>query len=103
RVGTPLRARASLSGASGVLIPRAALVPDGDEMIVFLVRDGTAVRAPVTIALSGRDQVAIAGGCAPRDHIVGSGQSQLTPGAPVREVTASPKPAQPSGGDGADR
>jgi membrane fusion protein, multidrug efflux system len=105
RAGTPLRAHAALSGASGVLVPRAALVPDGDEMIVFVVRDGTAVRSPVTIAMAGREQVTLAsgGGCSPGDHVVVSGQSQLTSGATVRELTPDARHVQPSGGDGADR
>jgi RND family efflux transporter MFP subunit len=103
RPGTPLRARAVLPGASGVLIPRAALVPEGDEMIVFVVRDGTAARTPVTIAQRGSDKVLIAAGCTAGDRVVVSGQSQLTPGAVVREVSAEPKPAKPNGGAGADR
>jgi len=73
RAGTPLRARAAFAGASGVLIPRAALVPDGDEMIVFVVRDGTAVRKTVTISQRGDEQVVLSGGCAPGDRVVVSG------------------------------
>ncbi len=99
----PLRAKATLPGATGVLIPRAALVPDGEEMIVYVVRDGTAARTPVKIAQRGSDQVLLASGCAPGDHIVVSGQGQLTGGETVREVTTESKPAQPNGGAGADR
>jgi HlyD family secretion protein len=106
RPGTPLRARAALAGAQGVIIPRAALVPEADQMIVFVVRDGTAKRTPVTIAQRGGDQVTLATGCAAGDHVVVSGQSQLTPGATVREVTAEQlnptTPAQQDGGPSAD-
>jgi RND family efflux transporter MFP subunit len=103
RPGTHLRAHASLRGERGVLVPRAALVPDGDEMIVFIVKDGTAVRSPVHVTLSGREHVVVTSGCAPGDHVVVNGQSQLTPGATVREVAAGAKPEPRSGGDGADR
>jgi RND family efflux transporter MFP subunit len=96
RSGTPLRARQSLPGASGVVIPRAALMPDGEGMIVFLVRDGTAVRTAVTVAQRGSDMVVLASGCAPGDHVIVSGQSQLTQGATVREVAAEASP--PAGG-----
>jgi RND family efflux transporter MFP subunit len=103
RVGTPLRAKAVVPGAAGVIVPRAALVPDGDSMVVFVVRDGTAVRTPVTVAQRGSEQVALAGGCAPGDHVVVSGQNQLSPGATVRETTAPPERAKNDGGAGADR
>ena len=102
RLGMPLRAKAAVSGASGVIIPRAALVPDGDEMIVFVVRDGTAVRTPVVVAQRGDDQVVLAGGCAAGDRVVVSGQGQLSGGAVVREVTSVPKSVSPDGGPGAD-
>jgi RND family efflux transporter MFP subunit len=105
RAGTPLRARASLAGATGILIPRAALVPDGDAMVIFVVRDGTAVRTPVTVNQSGRERVVVAGAVGAGDHVVVSGQGQLTPGATVREIAPGKDttPAKDSGGAGADR
>jgi multidrug efflux system membrane fusion protein len=103
RPGTALRAHATLAGERGVLVPRAALVPDGDELVVFIVRDGTAVRSPVHVTLSGREQVVVTSGCSSGDHVIVSGQSQLTPGATVREITTGGTPRPRSGGDGADR
>jgi RND family efflux transporter MFP subunit len=103
RAGTPLRARAALAGVRGVIIPRAALVPDENAMVVFIVKDGTALRSVVTIAQSGREQVAVSSGCTAGDHIIVSAQDQLTPGATVREVAAPGSPELRSGGDGAHR
>lgn len=103
RSGTPLRARASLPGSTGVVIPRAALVPEEDGMVVFVVKDGTAVRKPVIVAQRGDGQVVLAGGCEPGDRVVVSGQSQLTAGAEVREIAVESPAAKPNGGPGADR
>lgn len=103
RPGTALKAHASLEGEKGVLIPRSAIVFDGEEMIVFIVKDGTAVRSSIQVALTGREQVAVTSGCTSGDHVIISGQSQLAPGATVREVTAQDKTQPHSGGAGADR
>src|SRR5262249_46119174 len=103
RPGTPLKAHAALDGEHGVLVPRAALVPEGDEMFVFVVRDGTCVRAPVQVSLTGRDQVVVSAGCAAGDHVIVSGQSQLASGDTVREVVAKDTPDPRSGGNGANR
>jgi len=45
RPGTPLRLRHSRR-IRGIVIPRSALVPESDQMVVFVVRDGTAKRIP---------------------------------------------------------
>ena len=50
------------------------------------MKDGTAVRSPVTVTLAGRDQVVVASGCSAGDHVIVSGQSQVTQGATVREI-----------------
>lgn len=106
RPGTPLRARATLVGERGVLVPRAAVVPDGDEFVVFVVRDGTAVRSTVHVSLADREHVVVTSGCAAGDHVIVNGQSQLTQGATVREIIEcgpGKTTDSSSGGDGADR
>jgi RND family efflux transporter MFP subunit len=109
RAGLSLRARTKPPAVAGVLIPRAALVPQGDGMAVYVVRDGMAERTAVTVALRGREQVVVGSGCEAGDHVIVSGQSQVAPGATVREIRDKPVPStraaspkHPDGGTGAD-
>jgi membrane fusion protein (multidrug efflux system) len=88
RAGTMLRGELALPEAKAVTIPRAAVVPDGDEEIVFVVRDGKAVRVPAVVGRRSGQRVEVVKGCAPGDQVVVVGQSQLTDGAPVRQEAA---------------
>ena len=86
--GVMLRARVSLPEAAAVTVPRAAVIPDGDDEIAYVIRDGKAVRTPVRVGRRLRDRVQIEEGCAPGDRVVVMGQWQLTDGARVREEVA---------------
>ncbi|MBI1189610.1 MAG: efflux RND transporter periplasmic adaptor subunit [Tepidisphaera sp.] len=103
RPGVALRATATLGEVAGVVVPREALIPDGNEMVVYVIRDGAAVRRAVTTLFSGRDEVVLAKGCEAGEHVVISGQDQLAQGDTVREVTtpqpAHDAPSDQSGGD----
>jgi multidrug efflux pump subunit AcrA (membrane-fusion protein) len=63
-----------------VAVPAAAVLRvDGTEA-VWVVRDGRAVRTPVTVGVAGRDVVQIAAGLRPGDRIVVGGADQVTDG-----------------------
>jgi RND family efflux transporter MFP subunit len=88
RPGTLLRAEVALGESLALTVPRDAVVPQGDDEVVFVVREGKAVRTPVTIGRRLADRVVVTRGCAPGDQVVVVGQSQLTDGARVRQEGA---------------
>jgi membrane fusion protein (multidrug efflux system) len=90
RPGTMLQGRIHLPEVHAFTLPPAAVVPgggsgeEGDEDIVFIVRDGKAVRTPVKLGRRFGDRIEVTAGCTPGDAVVVMGQWQLTDGAPVR-------------------
>lgn len=69
-----------------VIVPRDALRPDGSEATVFVVRDGTAHRQPVSTGLMNDTLVEIGDGVAEGDEVVLSGHNSLQDQAPVNVV-----------------
>lgn len=69
-----------------VLVPRDALRPDGVETMVFVVRDGTAHRQPVSTGLMNDTLAEISEGLAEGDEVVLSGHNSLQDQAPVNVV-----------------
>ena len=69
-----------------VLVPRDALRPDGVETMVFVVRDGTAHRQPVSTGLMNDTLAEIREGLAEGDEVVLSGHNSLRDQAPVNVV-----------------
>ena len=67
-----------------VLVPSDALYFEEGDAYVFLLRDGTAVRVPVTIGLYTTDTIAITQGLTPGDQVITSWSASLKDGAPVR-------------------
>lgn len=63
-----------------VAVPAAAVLRLGDADVVWAVRDGRAVRTPVTVGVQGRDVVEIASGLQPGDRIVVRGADRVTEG-----------------------
>ena len=69
-----------------VLVPRDALRPDGTETTVFVVRDGTAHRQPVSTGLMNDTLAEIREGLAEGDEVVLSGHNSLRDQVPVNVV-----------------
>ena len=69
-----------------VLVPRDALRPDGAETTVFVVRDGTAHRQPVSTGLMNDTLAEIVDGLAEGDEVVLSGHNSLRDQVPVNVV-----------------
>src|SRR5207237_435434 len=99
RAGAALRARISLPTTEALTIPRSAILPDEEPgWIIFIIRDGKAVRTPIITGRRIGERVEVtprpaAGGAgqpatptlAAGDQVVIMGQSQLRDGAPVRQ------------------
>ncbi len=69
-----------------VIVPRDALRPANSEATVFVVRDGTAHRQPVSTGLMNDTLVEIREGLAAGDEVVLSGHNSLQDQAPVNVV-----------------
>lgn len=82
-----------------VLVPSDAMFFENGVAYVYLLQDGTAVRADVTIGLYTEDQVAVTAGLTPGDQVITTWSSTLRDGAAVRlagqedQETAPEEPA----------
>ena len=87
--------------ADALVIPRSALLEDGDETAVFVVRDGKAVRMPVTLGYVDGALIEVRDGLAEGDAVVTAGKVALREGSAVQVVgadapAATPEPAAPA-------
>lgn len=73
---------------NALLIPEQALVPEGNERIVFRVVDGKAVRQKVIIGQRRAGEVEIREGLNPGDTVVTAGQMKIRDGAAVTALRA---------------
>ena len=85
RAGSSADVRLVLERRSGaVVVPEAAVVPRQGESLIFVVRDGKAVRTPVRVGYRTPGRVEIGAGISAGDTIVTAGQQRLQDGMPVR-------------------
>lgn len=66
--------------AGAVAVPAAAILRVDGTDVVWAVRDGRAVRTPVTVGVQGPDLVEIVDGLRPGDRLVVSGADQVSEG-----------------------
>ena len=71
---------------NALLIPEAALVPEGSEQFVYKIEDGRAVRVPVKIGVRRRGTVEIIDGLVADEQIVVGGVQKVRNGTRVRVV-----------------
>ncbi|HVS03042.1 MAG TPA: efflux RND transporter periplasmic adaptor subunit [Thermoanaerobaculia bacterium] len=86
RVGAGMLARVALpfASASAVLVPKDAVVSQGPERFVWVIRDGGAVeRVDVQPGRATGAWVVVAGGVAAGDRVVTRGNERLQPGMKV--------------------
>lgn len=79
---------------SAVVVPEEAIVPVGGQRIVFLVREGRAVRRAVEIGERGRGVVEVAEGVAAGDTVVVAGQQRIGDGSPVSPTLRATEPPE---------
>ena len=76
---------------NALVIPREAIVVDGEEEAVFLIQDCKAVRRPLSTGITREGKVEILSGLSDEDRFVLVGQAGLKDGARVQVVNASPE------------
>ena len=101
-IGEQVRADFTLKAVDGLLVPRAGVLPDGNDQVVFVVESApgaesgaVARRRAVTLAETGAsagEQALVVSGLASGDRVVVMGQTQLTDGMEVRVLEPASKP-----------
>jgi membrane fusion protein (multidrug efflux system) len=85
RVEIPLREKATT-----LVVPEQAIVPKGEQSLVFRVVDGKAVPTPVVLGIRQPGEVEIKQGLQAGDQIVLEGQMKLQPDMPVVDIAKMP-------------
>lgn len=75
--------------AAALVIPRGALMRDGNTRFVYLYADGKARRTPVEVGLIGPNEVEIVRGVREGDRVILPAAAPLRDGAAVKVVEAS--------------
>lgn len=79
--------------ASALVIPTNALLTEDNVSVVYIVRDGAAVRRKVTPGITDGDRIEILHGINANDQIIVSGQNGLADGSRVLASRPQPTPA----------
>lgn len=85
-VGEPVRVTAHVQSPQGFLLPRAAIALGEDGLVVFVVRDGAAQLATVTLLAGDADRVCVqSASLTDGDRVAVSAVHELQDGVAVRE------------------
>ena len=87
KVGAGMLARATIPlGGTGpvTLVPKDAIVQHGGNTMVFIIDQGNAVPAPVTVGGAMGLWAVVNGAVAPGDKVITRGNERLQPGQPVQ-------------------
>lgn len=71
---------------AALLIPEAALVPEGAEQFVYKIEDGRAVRVPVKIGVRQRGTVEVVDGLSADEQVIVGGVQKVRNGTRVRVI-----------------
>ncbi len=72
------------NSSPGTLVPKDAIVRQGNSTVVYLVNQGSAVPAPVTVGDALGVWTVVNGGISPGDKVITRGNERLFPGQPVQ-------------------
>lgn len=82
--GQFVQVKLAMAAAEPVLmVPEQAVWPNGDQKMVYVVKDGKADLRPVTLGVREPGWVAVTEGLSAGDEVIIAGQMKLFPGAPV--------------------
>ncbi len=87
-LGDYVKAKIEVASKEALVMPRNALLPQGDRHVIFTVKDGHAISHAVQPGLENGAFVEVIGGdLQPGDQVVMQGNYELADGMPVREET----------------
>ncbi len=78
--------------SAALLVPKTALVEEDNEIVVYVVENGAAVRRPVTTGIESSEMVEILDGLTPDVRVIVSGQTGLRDGSKVLASADRPDP-----------
>ncbi|MEF2155964.1 efflux RND transporter periplasmic adaptor subunit [Luteimonas sp. FXH3W] len=82
---------------NAMLVPRAALLEGEQNSAVFVVRNGKAVRAPITTGYSQGEWIEVRSGITTQDRVITAGKAAVRDGMPVTVLApAAPQTTAPS-------
>lgn len=84
--------------SNAVTVPEEAILLQGGQQVVFIVRDGKAIRQAVKLGSRVPGVVEVLEGVAPGTDVVTAGLQQVRNGMAVRPVVAGGAPPRPAGG-----
>jgi membrane fusion protein (multidrug efflux system) len=88
--GTYVHVKLELEARPDLLVvPASALMTEGKERFVYVIREERAVRVPVKTGLDDGGAVEITAGLNEGDELVADGRAVRAPNAPVRPRSAS--------------
>lgn len=87
--------------ADALVIPRAALLDDGDESAVFTVREGKAMRVPVELGYVDGNVIEVRSGLEDGAPVVTAGKVALREGSAVQVIGEAPVAAAPAADEAA--
>ena len=82
---------------NALMVPEEALIPKGDQQMVFKVVDGKVVAAEVTTGLRTKGQVEIVQGLEAGETVITAGHIKVRPGMPVMALPAAAANATENG------
>lgn len=68
---------------AALLVPKTAIVEEDNEIVVYVVENGAAVRRPVSIGIESSEMIEILDGLTPDAQVIVSGQTGLRDGSKV--------------------
>jgi len=88
-LGEYIRGKIAIARAEGLVVPRAAVLPEGGRYVLFTVKEGRAVKHSVEPGLANAKEVVVTGGgIRPGDRVVVLGNYELRDGMAVKATAA---------------
>ena len=81
-----------------VLVPEQSVIPQADQLFVYVIDGGKAALRPVELGLRQAGRVEVVSGVKPGDVVITAGAQKIGPGAPVTPINLAPAPAPKDGG-----
>ncbi len=94
RPGMSFRVNFTRNGSTRAAVPEEAIVWGGEGSHLFLVREGKAVRVPVTITSRREGRVFVDGAIRRRDRVIVEGVQKVRDGQDIRLVRQAREPEQ---------